>query len=112
MPDQAQLGLCAQVSRTGDTVTISLAGELDSATLDAARQTIRDAGSGPVQVVFDLQDVTFCDCAGVHLLLAARKSIIAAGGTVALRSANPVVRRVLELTRTLPSLCPEDPSLL
>jgi anti-sigma B factor antagonist len=107
MPDHAQGGLCAQVSRGARAVTITLSGEIDCTCLDAVRQALRDAGNDAGITIIDLSNVTFCDCAGIHFLISARKSAEAAGGELTVHRPSRTVRRVLELTGTLASLCPE-----
>ena len=107
MPDHAQDGLCVQVSRMGGAVTVTFVGEIDCTSLDVARKAFCDAGNDHGVIVFDLSGVTFCDCAGVHFLIEARKRVMAAGGEMRVRGPSRVVRRVLELTGALASLCPE-----
>lgn len=75
--------------------TIRLAGELDLAGLDEARQ-----GIGAVlaertrRVVFDLEDLVFMDSSGIGVMLEVRNQV----GAVEVRNASAIVRRVIEVS--------------
>jgi anti-anti-sigma factor len=49
-------------------------------------------------LVVDVRGVTFMDCAGVRVLLTARKQVEAAGGRLVLAGPSSAVSRLLELT--------------
>jgi len=64
----------ARLCREGETVTLALAGELDLAGVDAARERLAEAiESGPARVVIDLSELTFIDSTGISFLLSAVK---------------------------------------
>nr|WP_221381983.1 STAS domain-containing protein [Actinoplanes polyasparticus] len=53
----------------------------------------------PTRLVVDLAGCPFLDAVGVNLLLATHRRACQGGGQLLLRSACPLVRRVLHLTR-------------
>jgi anti-sigma B factor antagonist len=84
--------------RPGPVVTIS--GEIDIASGPQLRDqllgVIRRHGA---QLSLDLTGVTFIDCAGINVLMAARRRAQLEGGSLHVLRASPRVRRVLALTR-------------
>ena len=62
-------------------VTLSPAGEVDLGTAGALRTTIQDTlhTPHPVDVVVDLSEVTFLDCAGIGALVAGRNTAVRRG---------------------------------
>ncbi|WP_059011144.1 STAS domain-containing protein [Streptomyces specialis] len=84
-----------------DRVTVSAAGELDFATLPRLRTALAAAlATRPRSVDVDLSGVSFCDCAGVNVLLWARGQAVAEG--IAFRvtgTGAPVVARLFHLLR-------------
>jgi anti-sigma B factor antagonist len=64
----------ARLSRDGETTTLALAGELDLAGVDAARERLAEAlAAEPKRVIIDLSELTFIDSTGISLLLSAVK---------------------------------------
>jgi anti-anti-sigma factor len=60
--------------RDGDSITLSLTGELDQTTAEAVDLAIRSAEESQIgAVVVDLSALTFIDSTGLSVLLAARK---------------------------------------
>jgi anti-sigma B factor antagonist len=84
--------------RPGPVVTIS--GEIDIQSGQQLRDhllcTIRRHGA---RLALDLTGVTFIDCAGINVLLAARRRAQLEGGWLCVIRASPRVQRVLALTR-------------
>ena len=77
---------------------IHLAGELDLASVDSAKQGIAEYLAGaPVRVTFDLEKLTFMDSSGIALLVQLSNDI----GQVSLTHVTPIVHRVLEATGLL-----------
>ncbi len=77
---------------------ISLAGELDLASVEAARAGIEHyLATGPSQVTFDLRELTFMDSSGIALLVQISNEV----EKVSLNNVTPIVRRVLEATGLL-----------
>jgi anti-sigma B factor antagonist len=83
----------------GDRATIQVAGEVDLATspqLQAIQIDLVDQGFH--QLIVDLEQVSFLDCAGIGMLVDARRRVQAHGGSLKLVRPAPLVRRVLEVT--------------
>jgi anti-sigma B factor antagonist len=59
------------------------------------------------RLALDLSGVTFIDCAGINVLLAARRRAQLEGGSLRVLRASPRVRRLFELTRLDVVLMPE-----
>lgn len=91
--------------RPGPLVAIS--GEIDIASgpqlRDQLLSVIRRQGA---RLTLDLSGVTFIDCAGINVLLAARRRALLEGGSMCVLRASPHVRRVIALTRLDRELLP------
>lgn len=88
-------------------IDITNAPELRSSLLEAAAH-------GPGALVVDMTRTRFCDCAGLHTLLAAHKRAQAGGGVLVLALRGTSVLRVFELTglhRVIPSCTSLDEAL-
>jgi anti-sigma B factor antagonist len=101
-PERALLDISIQ---PGPFVTIS--GEIDILTAPQLRerllQIIQWHGA---HLALDLSGVTFIDCAGINVLLAAHRRAELEGGSLRVLRASPCVRRVIALTRLGPVLMP------
>lgn len=95
------------VSDGAASATVRLAGEIDITSVDVADRALGGLRAGVRRVVLDLSRVTFCDVAGAWFLVEARRRARAAGADLVVRYPRPPVYRVLELTGTLPLVCPE-----
>jgi anti-anti-sigma factor len=97
--------------RDADTVTISLASELDLSTSDEVEQQLIAHGSaeGVTHVVVDLSGVPFLDSAGINALLKVRRWADTNGRTVRVTGTGGLVREVLELTGVLAYLSDTGP---
>ncbi len=83
-------------------IHVAPSGELDMATvaeLRAAVQELVDAGFD--QVVVDLRELAFIDCAGIALLLDLQRAARADGWQLSLIQGRDVVHRVFSLTETV-----------
>jgi anti-anti-sigma factor len=91
--------------RPGPLVAIS--GEIDIASgpqlRDQLLSVIRRQGA---RLTLDLSGVTFIDCVGINVLLAARRRALLEGGSMRVLRASPHVRRVIALTRLDRELLP------
>jgi anti-anti-sigma factor len=79
---------------------VRAAGELDLATappLQMELEALLDAGY--CELDLDLDEVSFCDVAGLNVLLRARAAALAAGGRLTLHGACPTLRMMLRLLR-------------
>jgi anti-anti-sigma factor len=78
---------------TAGVLTLSIAGELDLASVESVHETIDEVLNGhPERVVFDLGGVTFMDSSGIAMMLQVSKRV----GNVEVRNVTPIVRRVIE----------------
>jgi anti-sigma B factor antagonist len=110
-PEMASLDVSI---RPGPLVAIS--GEIDIASGPMLRDqllcVIRRNGA---RLALDLSGVTFIDCAGINVLLAARRRALLEGGSMRVLQASPRVRRVVALTRLdrelLPTALPDAAAL-
>jgi anti-sigma B factor antagonist len=77
---------------------VSVAGEIDIATVSQLRPALESAVSGGAQVTADLSGVTFMDSTGLGVLIQALKHSQATGGDFRLVVTQPNVKKVLEIT--------------
>ncbi|MFC9291810.1 ANTAR domain-containing protein [Streptomyces sp. NPDC057052] len=94
----------------GDRVAVEIRGELDldaTEQLEHALRAALAAASGAVEL--DLGAVVFCDCAALNVLLELRERGLRQGKKVVVRSAAPVVERLLALTGTARLFADADP---
>lgn len=83
-----------------DTLVATLTGEIDHHAADRIRSDIDDELQlyDVKNLVFDFSDVTFMDSSGIGVVLGRYKKIRALGGTVVIRGANSLVRKILEMS--------------
>jgi anti-anti-sigma factor len=94
----------------GDRATIQVAGEVDLATSPQLQAVLVDlVDRGFHQLIVDLGQVTFLDCAGIGMLIDTRRRVLAHGGSLKLVRPRPFVQRVLALTG-MTTVFPIDPS--
>jgi anti-anti-sigma factor len=99
VPDTAEPLLVIDVTRDGTTALVRIEGEIEFATAPRLRSALLDlAQEGAVPVVLDLAGVTFVDSAGISLLIQAKKRLANTGSDLVLRTPQPNVRRVLEIS--------------
>ena len=104
-----ELGL--SVRHHGDRATIHIGGEIDLATCPLLQAVVVDlVDRGCHQLTIDLERVSFLDCAGIRVLVDARRRVQKHGGSVRLVRPRPLVQRVLALTR-MTEVFPIDTSL-
>ena len=85
-------------------VTIRPAGSLDSNTYtDLQAHIAAITERKPGALVLDLKDLTYISSAGVRVLIAAQKTMKAAGGGFAIVNLQPQIRKVFEIIMALPS---------
>ena len=83
----------------GDHATIQVGGEIDLATSPQLQAVLVDlVDRGCHQLIVDLGQVSFLDCAGIGMLVNTRWRVLAHGGSLKLVRPRPFVRRVLALT--------------
>src|ERR1700722_9179806 len=72
-------------------------GDLDIASAVPLRHLVGDILRSELDLVIDLDEVTFVDAVGISALVGAIRRVRAAGGTARVSNINPRVRWVLEL---------------
>jgi anti-anti-sigma factor len=93
----------AEVIRKDTHVVISVAGEVDLLTSSDLRARLSEVlAAGDKRVILDLSGVTFLDCAGLGVLVAARNRAHEDGGAVCIAAPSPRVRRVVDLAGLAP----------
>jgi anti-anti-sigma factor len=86
-------------------VTIRPTGSLDSYTYPELSERVVDIMKGkPRVLVFDLKELHYISSAGVRVILWTRRTMRAAGGDVALTNLQPLVRKVFEFIKALPTM--------
>ncbi|MET9730138.1 STAS domain-containing protein [Streptomyces sp. NPDC006458] len=81
-------------------VRVKVSGELDIAAGPALRSALDAAVDRCAHVMLDLTGVTFCDCSGLNVMLAAQRHAAAQGKTLSVRAAGPAVEGLLTRTGT------------
>src|SRR5689334_13976024 len=98
---QGEPSLLVDVVTIDGVPAVRLVGELDlngaGKLLDAGMRLLEQPDAGPV-VVIDVAELAFCDSSGLHILHQLQRNAAALDRTVMLRSPQPIVRRVLQLT--------------
>jgi anti-sigma B factor antagonist len=78
---------------------VTAPGEIDITSAPALRLALLKAAThGHGTVAVDMTQTSFCDCSGVHALLAAHRRAQAEGGELLLAFSAPGLRRVFALT--------------
>jgi anti-sigma B factor antagonist len=83
-----------------DVAWVRVTGELDLATVPQLEQTLGQAQLCARRVVLDLRQLTFMDCAGLHVILDASDHASQAGARLVLVRGPAPVDRVFTLTGT------------
>ncbi|WP_235029171.1 anti-sigma factor antagonist [Streptomyces sp. 3213.3] len=85
----------------GGRTVVAVSGEIDLDTEQTMQRALRLALARSSQGVdLDLAEVGFCDCSGLNALLRVRRTALADGKTVTVRTASPEVERLFALTGT------------
>ncbi|MFF8974499.1 ANTAR domain-containing protein [Streptomyces sp. NPDC014995] len=94
----------------GDRVVVAVRGELDLESAEQLGHALRAALAGAVGGVdLELGEVAFCDCSVLNVLLSLRDQGLKQDKTLVIRSAGPVVERLLDLTGTAALFTGRDP---
>ncbi len=83
--------------KTGGTLTVRLAGRLDTVTAPDLEKALETLTDGATLLVFDLKELTYTSSAGLRVFLKAQKRMNAQG-KMKLINVCPVVMEVLEMT--------------
>lgn len=95
-----------------EAVVIRLSGEMDITRVSEVRAQLLEAvtrDGGPAETTVDLSGLTFCDSAGLNVLLRARLQAVESGHVLRLAAPNHQMLRLLEVTGSL-GLFPIDPA--
>lgn len=100
-PDEPIMWLSCEVH--GGVTTVSVAGEVDLSNAHLLAELLENvAGVRAPLVVVQLAEVTFFGAHGIEALVRARRLLTERGGKLVLHRPSRVVRRVLDVTGTLP----------
>ena len=80
--------------------TVCLVGELDLAGVTILATALQERLiAGQFRLRLDLSELTFCDAAGLGVLLEWHRQITAAGGALVLANVRPGLARIMRLTQ-------------
>ena len=83
--------------KNDSTVSVSLAGRLDTTTAPELEATLKGALGGCERLEFDFTDLEYVSSAGLRVLLASQKTMNKQGEMV-IRNVNPSIMEVFEIT--------------
>ncbi|MGW7442015.1 STAS domain-containing protein [Kitasatospora sp. NPDC054795] len=93
------------VGKADGSALVSVVGEVDHDGADTFRRALATAlNECTVGLELDLAGLSFCDCAGLNVLLWARNRAAATGRAVRVGSMSPRVSRLVDLTGTREAL--------
>ena len=90
--------LTIRVRRERDCPVVTVAGEIDIATVTRLRERLFELAAGGRPLIADLDQVSFIDSAGLGALVAAATRAAAHGGSLQVVCARPQVRQLFRLT--------------
>ena len=85
-------------SLNNDELTITLIGELNSATAPELEDVVKDALHGVKTLIFDFKDLNYISSAGLRVLLVSQKTLERVNGRMIVRHPNESVMDVFEIT--------------
>ncbi|MFE0350854.1 STAS domain-containing protein [Streptomyces griseoluteus] len=98
----------ASFASSGNRNRVTVRGELDLVSGDRIRGRLVDAlTASPHRLELDLSGVSFCDCAGLNVLLELRHRALRQGKAVTIQAGSPAVDRLLDLTGAQELFSPE-----
>src|SRR5688500_17046571 len=98
MAGDCAVALSVSVEASRDRFVISVAGEIDAATVGALQAAIEAVdGSDCTSIVVDLARVSFMDCRGLNALLIGRRELARRIIELHVRNAQPQARRLFEI---------------
>jgi anti-anti-sigma factor len=92
---------CSWRTQGGGTAWVHVAGELDIATVDHLKRTLREAQERALLSVLDLRELEFIDSCGVRAIVAASIDARRVGRRLVLLRGRPNVDRMFALTESL-----------
>src|SRR5512137_1046007 len=104
MPLEIQIQQSLSPQTTG-TITVKLAGSLDTATAPELERQLAPVLAGPVKdLVFDLGQLKFISSAGLRVFSTARKQLKERGGQASFVHMQPQIQEVFEIIKALPGV--------
>jgi len=104
MPLEIQLKKSIDAANSG-TVTVELAGSLDTATAPELESQLAKVFEGkPTDLVFDLAGLKFVSSAGLRVFADSRKKLKESGGQAAFVNMQPQIQEVFEIIKALPGV--------
>jgi anti-anti-sigma factor len=87
------------------TVTVKLAGSLDTATAPELERQLAPVLASPVKdLVYDLAQLKFISSAGLRVFAAARKQLKERGGQASFVNMQPQIQEVFDIIKALPGV--------
>jgi stage II sporulation protein AA (anti-sigma F factor antagonist) len=81
-----------------DVAVVAAPEEIDATNAEGLRAVLLEAATGHQVTMVDMTRTRFCDSAGLHALIGARKRALGRDGTVVLVAPGEAVLRILSLT--------------
>lgn len=104
MPLDIQIKKSIDAAHSG-TVTVQLAGSLDTATAPELERQLASVFETPVMdLVFDLAGLAFISSAGLRVFANSRKRLKEGGGQAAFVNMQPQIQEVFEIIKALPGV--------
>ncbi len=83
--------------KNGSSLTLHIAGRIDTKTAPELEQTVREALEGLTELTFDLKETSYISSAGLRILLIAQKQMNKQG-KMTVTNANSDLMEILEVT--------------
>jgi anti-sigma B factor antagonist len=103
-PGEYPRGFIARWRDVGAWAVVTLTGELDLATVDAAERELTQAERETGLVLLDLRAVSFMDSTGLHMVVHAARRLAERNGRLVLLYPPHPVHRIFEITGTIDHL--------
>lgn len=87
-----------QISKEGAVHVVALSGELDANTSPVAQQQIMPLATDGARILLDMAGVTFMSSAGLRLLLATYRQVVAKNAVVALARLSEELKETMSVT--------------
>ena len=84
-------------TQEGTTLTVALAGRLDTVTAPQLEGELRTAVNGITELIFDLSDLSYISSAGLRVLLSAQK-VMNRQGSMTIRNVKPEIMDIFDVT--------------
>lgn len=92
-------------AQTPATITVKLAGSLDTATSSQLERQLAPLIAGPVnEFIFDLRDLRYISSAGLRVFANVRKTARSRGGQASFLHMQPQIQEVFEIMKSLPGV--------